>query len=130
MKIEDLITGFEDCTLAPDRFHHREHVQTAWHYLRTNSLLDALNKFSVNLRRFASAHGHENLYHETITWAYFFLIHERLMRDGGNQLGWDEFAATNADLFDWKNNILQKYYRDETLRSDLARRIFIFPDKL
>ncbi len=129
MRSEELIAGFEACTLSPDSFHHREHVQVAWFYLRTNGLLDALTKFSKNLQRFAAAHGHENLYHETTTWAFFFLIHERMRREV-NQLNWEEFAASNADLFDWKNNILQNYYRDETLRSDLARRIFIFPDKM
>lgn len=35
----------------------------------------------------------------------------------------------HADLFDWKNSILLRYYRPETLHSDLARRIFLMPDR-
>ena len=30
----------------------------------------------------------------------------------------------------WKENILKKYYRDETLSSALAKGTFLFPDKL
>jgi len=29
----------------------------------------------------------------------------------------------------WKDNILKKYYRDETLSSDLAKSTFVFPDR-
>jgi hypothetical protein len=42
---------------------------------------------------------------------------------------WDEFAEFNPDLLEWKNGILTRYYRDATLQSDLARNVFIFPDK-
>ena len=37
-------------------------------------------------------------------------------------------AAANADLLDWKNSVLKSFYREETLRSDLARATFLFPD--
>jgi len=30
----------------------------------------------------------------------------------------------------WKDNVLGKYYREETLASDLARRTFILPDRI
>ena len=36
---------------------------------------------------------------------------------------------SNPDLLQWKDSILKKYYREETLQSDLAKRIFLFPDK-
>jgi len=40
---------------------------------------------------------------------------------------WPEFVEANADLFDWKDNILKSYYQDETLKSERARRTFVFP---
>jgi hypothetical protein len=125
---EEFIRQFEACTLAAECFHHRDHVKLAWLYLRRHSLLETLQKFSEGIKRFAAARGKSNLYHETITWAYVFLIHERLQRAGGKQ-NWEDFTAANADLFDWQNNVLKTYYREETLRSDLARRIFVFPDR-
>jgi hypothetical protein len=36
----------------------------------------------------------------------------------------------NTDLLCWDDNILEKYYRPETLASELAKRVFLFPDKL
>ena len=128
MQDEELIERFESCTLSGADFHHRDHVKLVWLYLRCNSVLETLGRFSSGLKRFAAAHGKPNLYHETITWAYVFLIHERMQRHGREQ-GWAEFVARNTDLFDWKDNILKSFYRDETLSSEAARAIFILPDK-
>ena len=125
---EEFIEGFENCTLAGESFHHRDHVRVVWLYLRSYSVLETLARFSEGLKRFAKANGKPILYHETITWAYVFLIHERMARNGPEQ-SWAEFVEANADLFDWRNNLLKTYYRDETLRSEIARRIFVFPDK-
>jgi hypothetical protein len=125
---EELIERFESCTLSGADFHHRDHVKVAWLYLRSNSVVQTLSRFSEGLQRFATAQGKPNLYHETITWAYVFLIHERMQRQGREQ-GWAEFVDRNADLFDWKDNILKSYYEDQTLSSESARRMFILPDR-
>ena len=61
------------------------------------------------------------------TWAFLFLIRERMAR--AEHQTWSAFAAANADLLSWSNNILKKYYREETLSSALARGTFIFPDR-
>src|SRR5437870_3020069 len=129
MTDEEFIERFENCTLSGAEFHHRDHVRVVWLYLRSNSVLETLARFSAGLKRFATANGKPNLYHETITWAYVFLIHERMQRNEGKR-GWQDFVERNADLFDWKDNILKAYYRDETLSSERARRTFVFPDRV
>ena len=128
MNDEEFIAGFEACTLPAEGFHHEQHVRVVWLYLRRYPVLETIMKFSESLKRFATANGKPNLYHETITWAYVFLIHERIKRNGQEQ-NWQEFVETNADLFDWKDNILKSYYHEETIRSDFARRTFVFPDR-
>ena len=50
------------------------------------------------------------------------------MARAGTKQGWDEFARDNPDLLAWKDGILAQYYRPETLTSDLARAVFVFPD--
>ena len=125
---EKFIERFEDCTFPAADFHHAAHVKVVWLYLQRYPVLETLHRFSESLKRFATANGKPNLYHETITWAYVFLIHERIERNGRDEK-WAGFSSRNADLFDWKNNILKSYYRDETLGSDLARKMFVFPDK-
>ena len=128
MSDAEFIERFENCALRGEDFHHRDHVKVVWLYLGDNSVLETLRKFSAGLKRFAAANGKPNLYHETITWAYVFLIHERRARMGGEQR-WPEFVEANPDLFDWKDNILKSYYQDHTLKSDMARRTFVFPDR-
>jgi hypothetical protein len=42
---------------------------------------------------------------------------------------WDEFCRRHPDLLTWQNGILTRYYEEATLQSDLARTVFLFPDK-
>jgi len=126
MTDKEFIEHFEADTLEGG-FHHAEHVRLAFAYLSENAPLRALEKFSVALKRFAEARGKSGLYHETITHAYFFLIRERMARTTADD--WDAFSGENPDLFVWKGGILERYYNDTTLQSDLARTVFLFPDK-
>ncbi|HMH45688.1 MAG TPA: hypothetical protein VK557_19525 [Pyrinomonadaceae bacterium] len=128
MSDEEFIRAFEACTLPADRFHHPEHVRVVWLYLHRYSVLETLARFCESLKRFASANGKATLYHETISWAYVFLIHERMARSAREQT-WPEFIDGNIDLFDWQTSILKSYYRDVTLKSELARKTFVLPDR-
>jgi hypothetical protein len=125
----ELLAQFENCTLPNSCFHHQEHLRLAFLYLCEYPVLQVLPRFSTALTRFATAIGKPGLYNETITWAFILLIRERMARAGRAQT-WSEFAACNPDLLNWKDNVLKKYYREETLASDLAKSTFIFPDKL
>ncbi|MBV8518542.1 MAG: hypothetical protein JO197_14180 [Acidobacteria bacterium] len=124
MDNREFAAAFEACTLAP--FHHADHVRLAWIYLREAPLLDALHRFVTGLQRYAASRGASGLYHETITWAFLFLIHERMQRSSASDFA--EFAEANPDLLRWKPSVLDRYYRAETLQSDLARRTFVLPD--
>jgi hypothetical protein len=128
MSDEELIAAFEDGSLAGESFHHADHVKMAFFYLCRYPAIEALQRFSSALVRFAEAKGKPGLYHETITWGFLFLIRERMARSGQPQ-SWAQFAARNPDLLDWRENILRKYYRCETLSSDLAKKTFLLPDK-
>jgi len=132
MNREELIQTFEADALPQGSFHHADHVRLAFAYLREYPPLQALEKFSSALQRYAAARNKSQRYHETITYAYFFLIRERLIRERMARSGiveWDEFARRNPDLLVWKNGILARYYQEATLQSDLSRAVFLFPDK-
>jgi hypothetical protein len=129
MTDEELLKHLEDGTLPHEGFHHHEHVRAAFLYLSEHPVLEALQAFSRALRRLAENRGKPQAYHETITWAYVLLIQERAMRAGKKQR-WEEFAADNPDLLVWKDGILERYYRSDTLASDLARTVFVFPDRI
>ena len=121
------IASFENASLDNAGFHHADHVRMAFLYLSRYPVLEALERFTATLARFAAAKGRPELYNETITWAFLLLIRERMARSPGPQT-WHQFAGANPDFLNWKDNILKKYYRDETLSSDLAKRVFLLPD--
>jgi len=128
MTNQELITRFEGGSIPENDFHHVDHVRLAFAYLCGYPVLQALQRFCASLRQFAKAQGKENRYHETITWAYLLLIHERRARSAQPQT-WEQFASANPDLLTWKNGILKRYYAEETLQSDVARKAFVFPDR-
>ncbi|HWW60832.1 MAG TPA: hypothetical protein VN181_05630 [Thermoanaerobaculia bacterium] len=126
MDDREFVAAFEACTLPPEEFRHRDHVRLAWVLLREQPLGEALVRFTSLLKRFAASLGKTGLYHETITWAYLFLINERMHR--GAATSFSEFARANEDLLTWSPSVLDAYYRPETLKSELARSAFLMPD--
>ena len=124
---EELISCFENDAVPEDSFHHADHVRLAFAYLSEYPVLPALEKFAAALKRFATARHKTQLYNETITCAYLFLIRERMARC--EAMNWEEFANKNPDLLIWKGGVLSRYYQDATLKSDLARKVFVLPDK-
>jgi hypothetical protein len=118
----ELVAAFEACTLPPDEFTHRSHVRLAWLYLRDAPLLETLTRYSEGIKRYAGSLGASAKYHETITWAFLFLIHERMQHTAAATF--DEFAVENEDLF---GPILDRYYTTDALTSDVAKRTFILP---
>jgi hypothetical protein len=128
MTDDELIQCFE-AGAVPEPFHHAEHVKLTWLYLRRYPVPEVLGRLSGGLKALASARGKPERYHETITWAYVFLLHERMARMDSDH-DWKQFAEVHRDLLDWNNNILRAYYREETLRSDLGRKVFLLPDHL
>jgi hypothetical protein len=127
MSDDDFLRAFEACAIAASDFRHADHVRLGWIYLQRNTLVEAIERFTVSLKRFAAHHGVPGRYHETITWAYLLLIHERMQR-GDAPSDWEGFRAANDDLLRWKPSILERYYTRETLASDVARRTFVLPD--
>src|ERR1700684_4562214 len=125
---DELIQQFEDGAIPAATFHHADHVRLAFEYLCRYAALEALQRFSAALQRFAAAQRKAQLYHETITWAYLLLIRERIARTGSAQT-WQEFAERNADLLVWKGGVLSTLYHQEALVSALARRAVVLPDR-
>jgi hypothetical protein len=124
---DELMAAFENASLPPGQFTHAEHVRAAWCYLTRYPLAEALARFIVALRRFAEAHGAAGKYHETMTVVYILVIADRL--GDGPALTWTEFAARNADLLERSPSVLSRYYSDDVLASDRARRSFVMPNR-
>jgi hypothetical protein len=132
MTDDQFVAAIEGCTIRNEEFHYQDHVRMGFLYMSRFPGLEGIRRFSEGLERLAAASGKSRLYHETITWAFLLLIRERLARAlqrCGRLPSWDEFAADNKDLLKGKDDVLKEYYRDETLKSDLARKTFLLPDR-
>ena len=123
-----LLDLLEGDSLDPANFSHRDHVALAWALLRRDPVLEAMAKFIEGLRHVTQKIGKPEIYHATITWAFLLLIHERMSRNPAAD--WEDFANNNADLLVSKPSVLERYYQPETLNSELAKQIFLLPDRL
>jgi len=124
----EFLERFERGTLDPAAFRHADHVRAAWLMLRSHPGFDGLERYCAGIRGLARAARRPGLYHETITWAYLLLIRERMARMPEGH-AWEDFASAQRELFAWNPGVLDTLYRAETLRSDLARRCFVLPDR-
>lgn len=119
--------AFERLEIASDAFHHVDHVRLGWICLRRAPLPEAAAHFIGMLKAFAAHHGVPEKYHDTITWAYLLLIHDRSTAMPGEHT-WRQLAERNPDLLSYRPSILRRYYREETLASERARSAFVMPD--
>ena len=118
---------FEAGLIAAADFKHESHIYLAWIYLNIYSLDETLRHFGDALKKFAAANDAADLYHATITWAYIFLINERMQADP--ESNWETFKSAHADLFAPKLGALDRYYSKEFLHSPRAKAIFLMPDQ-
>lgn len=96
MTNSEIVEQFENGVPFGEEFHHAEHVRVGFAYVCEFPIVEALEKFSSALKRLATKNGRPQLYNETITWAYLFLMRERITR-AGKKLEWEEFVAQNPD---------------------------------
>src|SRR6266567_5275854 len=126
MTDEELIAQFESGSLLADGFHHADHVRVAFAYLGQYPLLQALENSPQPCGVLPRPKANQIYITKLFTWAYLFLIHERMSRAAERQ-SWEQFAIENPDLLTWKDGVLKRYYAEETLHSDLAKRVFVLP---
>jgi hypothetical protein len=126
MSDPEFVERFAELAILPGEFHHREHIRLAFALLaKHRDFADAAVEFRRMLRAFAAHHGVPERYHETITWAYLAVVHERMaVADHASS---HVFVAANPDLLDHKTALARYYDVGEITRSSLARRVFVLP---
>jgi len=119
--------AFEAGAFDAAEFDHAAHVHVAWCYLRQYEFTEALRRFTRALRALTLRLGAPDKYHETITWFFMILIAERRAR--APEQDWQAFSRHNADLVTGGSALLHRHYTEQRLRSTLARRQFLLPDR-
>ena len=125
MRDSDLLVAFESATIDNSTFRHHDHVRVIWSFVHAYGTLEAVRRFEAGLKRLTAAAGHPEKYHATITHAFAFMVGERIAEQGA--ASWEEFEASNPDLFDWPTSALARMYPNGALDSPHARPTFVLP---
>ena len=121
----ELARALERGEIANEDFHHASHLHLAWVYLaESSSVQQAANKMRNTLRRFATAAGRPQKYHETTTLFWVHLLSHAYAATRGKRL--EEIVHANPQLLE--KNFPLGYYSAERLFSDEARTSWVEPD--
>lgn len=123
----ELVREFESCTLPPAAFTHERHLRVAWHYLGTEPLGHAAERFKKSLQRFAEANGAAGKYHETITWAYMVILSRMRKTIAGEDTRFDAAMERFPELRAHRGELITSIYKQEQLDSPDARAMFLLP---
>ena len=91
--------GFEDGSLPPEQFRHREHLRVAWIYLARFGRVEAERRMQDGLRRFAARAGKADKYDAALTAGWVAVL-----ADAAAALepatGFEALAAARPELLD------------------------------
>ncbi len=118
------LATFERGEFGGDAFPHTAHLRMAWLYVTRLGAEAAIDRAAGGIRNLAKANGKPNLYHDTLTRAWVYLVADAITRTPS--AGFDEFLAHNPRLLD--KRLLLEYYSPDLLSSALARATWIAPD--
>ncbi|MCX4245331.1 hypothetical protein [Paraliomyxa miuraensis] len=105
---------------------HRAHLRLAYESLCHGDATTVLPHVDRALRRLATAHGHPEKVHLTLTALWLLVVQERMARVPAPSF--EALLAAHPDLLDARALPL-RYYHESTLADPLARRIFVLPDR-
>lgn len=127
MDDRSFLAAFAACSLEP--FGHRQHLRVIWLLLGQHPLAIAIDRCCTGLAAYVAHLGVPERYHETLTWAYALLVHERRAAlPEGHRFA--DFEAACPQLFADGLGEVRRYYSQAVLDSAEARARFVLPDRL
>ena len=125
--LDDMLDAFENGTLDPSSFGHRQHLSLAWTYLQRDGFPEGALHFRQHLQAYVTKVGAAAKYHETVTWAYLVLLNEeRSLRSPPGE-DFDAMIQRRPDLLDPRNGAVARCYSKAQLDLPEARRVFMLP---
>ncbi len=120
------LAAFDACRVEP--FGHRQHLRVVWLLLKGYPLALAIDRLCAGLRALVTRLGVPERYHETLTWAYALIVHERRAALPEAHT-FADFERANPELFADGLGVVGRHYSRGVLDSDEARRRFVLPDR-
>lgn len=108
-------------------FGHAAHIRIAREYLLALPLPIAFGAFARDLQALTRRFDAEAKFHRTITLAWLLVVADRMFYSDRHET-WDDFAAANEDLLTRGTQVINEFYRAETLSSAEARACYLLPD--
>lgn len=127
MDDRSFLAAFAASSVEP--FGHRQHLRVIWLLLGEHPLALAIDRCCAGLRAFVAHLGAPERYHETLTWTYALLVHERRAVLPEDHL-FADFEAAYPELFADGLREVGRYYSQALLDSAEARARFVLPDRL
>jgi hypothetical protein len=124
----ELARALERCEIPNEGFPHVSHLRVAWVYLEECAEVEeACGRMAATLRRFATAVGKPEKYHETITvfWIRALAAARSAVEQRLRQF--EDVLAGHPELLD--KDLLLAYYSPQRLASGEARSSWIEPDR-
>lgn len=119
----DITIAFEAHEVDSTSFHHAEHVRVAFDLLKTRDFIDASTIHAKGIQTIAAKADAAQKFNLTITYAFMSLIAERMAAVPG--ISFDDFVLRFPEVM--SKDLLKRWYTDDRLSSDTARRIFLLP---
>jgi len=123
---EEFVAAVEGAQYPHAEFHHPDHIRLAWIYVRQDGVLPAEERIARTIRAFATSHGHESKYHETVTRAWLRLV-AAAHRLTPEVTAFDVFLAKHGWLLD--RGALSAFYSGSRLGSEEAKDGWADPDR-
>ena len=117
----------ENCTIPVSDFDHRAHLRLAYVYLVENNTENSIKLMRDTLNRLLRTNNIDpsSKYHETLTQAWLLAVNH-FMKNSKVSRSADEFINKNPKILE--SQIMMTHYRQESLFSEKARKVFIKPD--
>jgi hypothetical protein len=125
MTDDDFLRSFFDASLPNSSFHHRDHLRLAWLVIRRDGAGAAEDVVTAGIRRFATAHGHGDRYHETLTLFWVRLV-AHAMQAASSAIAFENTLDAHPMLLD--PHLPLRHWSREVLFAPEARSNWIAPD--
>jgi flavin reductase (DIM6/NTAB) family NADH-FMN oxidoreductase RutF len=122
----EFIARFERGGFSGAEFPHRAHLRMAWLYVRELGPDAAIDRAAGGIRNLAEANGQANLYHDTLTRAWVYLV--ALAAEQSPSPTFAGFIDAHPELLD--KQLLLRHYSPDVLGSPEARARWVAPDLL
>ena len=129
--VEELVRGFEDCTLPKSEWHHQAHLVVAIWYVSFLPEVEATERVIAGIQRYNRAKGTTTAinggYHETLT-LFWLAIAQHFVSNADPGTSFVQRVNDFVEQYGDRKDLIREYYSNEHICSCRARQTWVEPD--